>query len=279
MCLDMKVDLIIREYVLKNLLKILQTVLIGVLLFFAQGGTTAVHAGGATANFQNYLNTLSAVLSNKVSLTDIANSAASQNSAASTSSATNTYPNYVSPTQASCPSCYNTPEHTGEFFLPVNLSSLPENESLLPAAESYSVTVCLPYNNMTVPGCGEKDNVYEASEKLAVTILSKYSKANKGETRPFKVVMPSSMPPDQQSQALRQIEKEVINIIASGMIMVGDRGMLNAFDEEMKKATRDAENGVNWSKSIKEDRSTYSFHIGEALDKLNRIIISARQIQ
>jgi len=277
-----------RLHALKNLSGISQTVLIAALLFFVQGGVTAAYAeGGAPANFQNYINTINGLLSGKISLTDLSSQAASSTSSASsttfsltsslTTSSSTSSQNYTILPQTSCPSCYNASEHTAELLLPVSFSSLPEKESLLPAAESYSVIVCLSYNDTAAPDCREKSTPFQAGEKLASVIIKKY--AGSAAVRPFRVVMPSSMPSDRQIQVLRQIETGAIDIIESVMLKNSNKENRNMFAEEIRMARQEAESGANWSPGLKNDKSTYSFHIGKALVSVNKIIISSRQFK
>ncbi len=155
-----------------------------------------------------------------------------------------------------------------------NFNPLPEKESLLPSAEPYAVTVCLSYNDVSISGCADKKTPLEASEKLAAMILNKYLKG--GEIRPFKVVMPSSMPPDQQIQLLRQIETDAIAIIEAGILKEGNPQKQNIIIDDVKIARQEAQSGINWSHNLKDDKSTHDFHIGKAFSQLNKILISGR---
>lgn len=197
---------------------------------------------------------------------------------ASTSSTTtpqtSQYQKYTPASQTSFTS-YNTPEHTTELISPVYFNSLPENESLLPTAESYSVTVCLSCNGTAVPGCVDKKTPSQASEKLAEIILSKYIKGT--DVRPFRIVLPSSMPTDQQFQMLRQIETDAIAGIEVVLLKKGKQQNRNTFTESLRIARQEADSGINWSHSDKDNSSIHTFNIQKtAFKKLSNISISER---
>ena len=140
-------------------------------------------------------------------------------------------------------------------------------------AEPYVVTVCISYNDITATGCDDKKTPSQASEKLAAMILNKYLKGV--EVRPFRVVMPSSVPSDQQIQLLRQIETEAISIIEARMLKEGSQQKQNII-EDTKIARQKAQSGVNWSHNLKDDKSSHDFHTGKAFSQINNISISGR---
>jgi hypothetical protein len=164
---------------------------------------------------------------------------------------------------------YNTPEHTIELVNPVNFSPLSGDEPLLPMAETYAVTVCLSYNNMTVSDCADKITPSQASEKLAAMMLNKY--LNGVEVRPFRVVMPSVVPSDQQIQLLRQIETDAIAIMEAGMLKEGNQQKQNIIIASAKIARQEAQSGANWSHNLKNDRISHDFHIAKVFKQFSNI--------
>lgn len=171
---------------------------------------------------------------------------------------------------------FKTFEQSSEFRTP-NFNSLSGKELLLPTAEPYSVTVCLSYNDKTASGCVDIKSPSQASEKLASMILKKYLKDLKGgDIRPFRVVMPSSMSTDQQIQTLLQIETETIALIEGVFLKKGNQQNQNVFIEYLKIARQEADSGVNWSHSSKDDSSIHTFNIRKAFSQLNNISISGR---
>jgi len=169
---------------------------------------------------------------------------------------------------------YNTTEHINELVNPVNFNPLSGDEPLLPTAESYAVTVCLSYNNMELSDCADKITPLQASEKLAAMMLNKY--LNDAEIRPFRVVMPSSVPSDQQIQLLRQIETEAIAIMEARMLKEGNQQKQNIIIESAKIARHETESGANWSHILKNDRTIHNFHIAKAFQQFNNNILTAK---
>jgi hypothetical protein len=159
----------------------------------------------------------------------------------------------------------NPTELTKELIRPATFSPL-SDEPLLPNAETYIVTVCLS-------GCSDKVTTTEqASEKLAGILLNRYF--NGTESRPFRVVMPSSMPMDQQKQLLHQIEIQAIAIVES-RIFKADGTFIKEYD---KNAREEAERGVNWSHTSKDDKSSNDFYTKKAFNKLNNIAIQEKNL-
>lgn len=147
---------------------------------------------------------------------------------------------------------------------PVTFGSLPENEPLLPNAEHYIVTVCLSFNNIFASGCSDKATPAQASEKLAEILLNKYFKGN--ESRPFRIILPSIMP-DQQKQLLHQIEIQAMTLVET-RIFKSNGTFIKEYD---KVAREEAERGVNWSHTLKDDKSIHDFYTKKAFTKLNNI--------
>jgi hypothetical protein len=181
----------------------------------------------------------------------------------------------------------HTPKPTEELIRPVTFNPLSGDEPLLPQAEPYVVTICLSHNNMAVSGCIDKKTPSQASEKLAAMILNKYLKGV--EVRPFRIVMTSSVSSAQQIQLLCKIEKEAISILESKMLEdlrnskiflseteEGRQQKQNIIIEDSKRARQEAENGINWSQNLRDDRSIHDFHTGKVFSKLNNISISGR---
>jgi hypothetical protein len=163
-------------------------------------------------------------------------------------------------------------ELTKDLIRPATFSPLSEKEPLLPDAEPYIVTVCLPFNNMSVSWCPDKVTPEQASEKLAGILLSRYF--NGSEARPFRVVMPSTMPMDQQKQWLRQIEIQA-SAIAESRIFKADGTFIKEYD---KIAREEAERGVNWSHTSKDDKSIHDFYTKKVFTKLNNIAIQEKSL-
>jgi hypothetical protein len=157
-------------------------------------------------------------------------------------------------------------ELTKELIRPVTFSALPENEPLLPNAEQYIVTVCLS-------GCSDKVTTTEqASGKLAGILLNRYFYGS--EARPFRVVFTSITPMDQQKQLLYQIEIQAGSIVESRIFKTGGR-----FIKEYQKITREeAEIGVNWSHTSKDDKSVHDFYTKKAFNKFYNIAIQEKNL-
>jgi hypothetical protein len=251
------------------------------------GQTPPVYSGGTEGvlpdAFSDYLTTIFNVFFNNKALPDLPPSTP-QNTLTISNSIDQKY--YTPPTQGST-SFYNTPEHKTELFIPYRLSPLSKDEPLMPEARPYAVTICLSYNDSTAPGCSDKKTASQASEQLADVILNKYFKGN--DIRPFRVVMPQAVPSEEQIRLLRQIETDAISIIETGMMQdlkslkifsseteEGRSQKQNIIIEDVKTARQEAEKGVNWSHSTKEDRSVHTFHEGKAFVQLNQVLISGR---
>lgn len=206
-----------------------------------------------------------------VNTTTTTNSIPTTNS--NTSNLTNFTPSYQkfnSPSGQSPISSIDTHKLTKELtYQPVTFGSLPENEPLLPNAEHYIVTVCLSFNNMFASGCSDKATPAQASEKLAEILLNKYFKGN--ESRPFRIILPSMMP-DQQKQLLHQIEIQAMTLVETG-IFKSNGTFIKEYD---KVAREEAERGVNWSHTSKDDKSIHDFYTKKAFTKLNNIAIQEK---
>jgi len=252
---------------------IYQVILLVVCLILIQGVFLfEAHGQGAT-DFQNYLNTLIGVLSKNQPVPEIPSETPPNSLSTLITSISATQKNTAS-TQQSSFTPYNTPEHTSEILLPLYFNPLPENESLLPSAESYTITVCLPYNGLFPSGCAVKKTPSQASEILASSILNHYFKSTS--VRPFKISMPSSMPLDQQALNLRQIELMSISIIESAILKEGTQRNRNILQENMKIARQDAESGVNWSRHVNNDITTCNFHSGKTIKDILNFNVSER---
>jgi len=151
-----------------------------------------------------------------------------------------------------------------------NFNPLSEEEPLLPSAKSYKVTVCVSYNNIVPSGCRYKRTPSQASEILAAMILNKFFEGT--EVRPFRVILPSAVPLTEQTQLLRKIETEAIDIIKAKMLEdlkksktflseseKGRQQRLNIITQDEKRAIQEADSDANWSHNIQNDRSSHVF--------------------
>jgi len=257
-------------------LRTIMMVLLVPCFFFVQGGFSVVYSdgpGGTPPNFQNYINTLTGILKNP-SLAQDLNSPSSTSTPSGLTNSTSIYLNNTSANQTPV-SPYDTPEHTIELIVPMNFNSLTGNEPLLPMAESYTVTVCLSYNNIAVSDCRDKKTPLQASQMLAEMMLNKYLKGV--EIRPFRVVLPSAAPLTEQNQLLRKIEIEAVAIIEAKMLEdlkkskiflseseEGRQKRLNIIAQDAKRALQEADSGANWSENIKKDRTSHNFQTAKA---------------
>jgi len=254
----------------------LRTIMIVLLVpcfFFVQGVLSIVYSeggGGVPSNFQNYINTLTGILKNP----SLAQDLNSPSSTSTTSALTNSTSIYQNANQTPF-SSYDTPEHTIELIVPMNFNSLTGNESLLPMAESYTVTVCISYNNIAMSECHDVKTPLQASQMLAEMMLNKYLKGI--EIRPFRIVLPSAAPLTEQTQLLRKIETEAIAIIEAKMLEElkkskiflseseeGRQKRLNIITQDAKQALQEADSGANWSHNIKNDRTSHDFQSAKA---------------
>jgi hypothetical protein len=164
-----------------------------------------------------------------------------------------------------------------------NFNPLSEEEPLLPTAASYRVTVCVSYHDIVASSCRNKRTSSQASEILAAMILNKYLKGVN--VRPFRVVLPSAVPSFKQTLLLRKIEKEAIAIIEAGMMEdlkksktflseseEGRQERLNIVIGDAKLALQDADNGVNWSHKIIDDKTNHDFQSEKAFRQFNNNI-------
>ncbi|PKN38221.1 MAG: hypothetical protein CVU62_05015 [Deltaproteobacteria bacterium HGW-Deltaproteobacteria-2] len=187
---------------------------------------------------------------------------------------TSSYQKFNSPSGQSPISSIDTHKLTKELTqsVPVTFGSLPENEPLLPSPESYIVTVCLSFNNMPASGCSDKATSTQASEKLAEIILDKYFKGT--ESRPFRVVMSSTMTMAQQKELLHQIEIQAMTLVETG-IFKSNGTFIKEYD---KVAREEAERGVNWSHTSKDNKSIHDFYTKKAFTRLNNIAIQEKKL-
>ena len=167
---------------------------------------------------------------------------------------------------------YVPTELNKELIRSATFSPLSEKEPLLPDAEPYIVTVCLPFNNTSIPGCFDKVNSEQASEKLAGILLNRYF--NGTVSRPFRVIFPLVMPIKEQKNSLHQIEIQAIAIVES-LVFNAD----GAFIKEYNKIAREeAKIGVNWSHTLKDEKSINEFQTKKAFTKLNNIAIQEKNL-
>lgn len=163
-------------------------------------------------------------------------------------------------------------ELTKDLFRPATFSPLSEKEPLLPDAEPYIVTVCLSYNNASAPGCYNNVTSEQAGEKLAEILLNRYF--NGSEARPFRVVTPSTIPMDQQTRLLHEIELKAGSIVAPRILKAN-----GTFIKEYDKITREeAKTGVNWSHTSKDDKSIHDFYTKKVFTKLNKIALQEKSL-
>jgi hypothetical protein len=120
--------------------------------------------------------------------------------------------------------------------------------------------------------CADKASSTQASEKLAEIILGKYFKGT--ESRPFRVIMPSTMPMDQQKQFLHQIEIQAMTYVET-RIFKSNGIFIKEYD---KIAREEAISGVNWSHIAKDDKSIHDFHTKKAFTRLNNIAIQEKKL-
>jgi len=194
-------------------------------------------------------------------------SSGSSGSNATASSLASQSQKYNAVTGRSSLELFDTDEQmTKELIRPAVFRSLPESESLLPCAQAYSVTVCLSFNNPPVPVCSGMTTPEEAARKLADNLLDGHFK--KTDPRPFRVMMPAAMPMDQQKKLLYQIESRAISLIEAQAF--ADEAKLKAYDAT---ARQEAQTGVNWTQTRKEDLSVHRYHTKEGFIKLTDCVI------
>jgi hypothetical protein len=239
--------------------------------YLIQGGVGVGYAEGTSLNFGNLINLLPVELPPNVKIPDITPNSPG-NTPSSTLPDTSQYHNQYTPTQ-DLTNINTTYKSTDELLRPVLFSPLTEDEPLLPMAEHYVCKMCIKYNGITAVGCADNATPEQASEKLAAIILNKSLKGEK--TRPFKIVMPSSMPSDQQIQLLCKIETGAIGLIEAKLLKEG-RKEKPFITEEAEKARKDAESGIHWSHNWQDDKASHQFHAGKAFGQLNNTAISER---
>jgi hypothetical protein len=225
-------------------------------------------AEGVTIDFQNLLNLLSVELPPNTNIPSISPTSPESAGPAQLSAFDKNLRTNANPVNM-----LNIPEPTDELFRPLNFGPLIGDEPLLPEAEPYTVTVCLIYNEIPAAGCSETSTPEQAAEKLASFILNK--SLRDVIDRPFRIVMPSSMPSDQQIQLLCKIETEAIGLIEAKLSKEG-REQKPFITEEAEKARKDAESGIHWSHNWQEDKASHQFHAQKAFGQLNSTAISER---
>jgi hypothetical protein len=300
----------IQSHTIKNLSRILLSILLVAYFCLVQGGVVAVYSAGATINNGSSITVFS---HDGTQTTTPTPSSVGMQPATTVPSNSGTQSVYNGPltatTSTSTPSSISTPtsitslqqyttttttsttlkthDLTEKLLRPVYFNALSEEQPFFPQAEPYVVTVCLSYNDAIASGCLDKETPSQASEKLATMILNKYLKGI--EVRPFRIVMPSSVPSAQQIQLLRKIETEAIAIIEAKMLKdvknskmfltateEGRRQKQNDIIENAKIARQEVDRGINWSHGCKGDRASHDFHTGKSFRQLDSIAISER---
>jgi hypothetical protein len=308
--------LMIQSHTIKNLSRILLSILLVAYFCFVQGGVAVVYSAGATITYGSMTvfghpsdvgtQTTTSVPSGgmgNVPATPVSGSAGSSgtqsvyNGPLTATTSTSTPSSISTPTSITSLQQYTTTtttsttlkthDPTEKLLRPVYFNALSEEQPFFPQAEPYVVTVCLSYNDVTASGCLDKETPSQASEKLATMILNKYLKGI--EIRPFRIVMPSSVPSAQQIQLLRKIETEAIAITEAKMLKdvknskmfltateEGRRQKQNDIIENAKIARQEVDRGINWSHGCKGDRASHDFHTGKSFRQLDSIAISER---
>ena len=286
----------------------LKTALIVILaasLLLVQGGVVAVYSSGVSVSFSSTTigNTSNQAWGNPAPASTPGNtgtstttttpgtqniSSFSSTSSVTTSSSSNSSVSTSSQVQQQPSSTDNLFQileqtETSKLVRTPNFNPLSEEEPLLPSAKSYKVTVCVSYHDIVASSCRDKKTPSQASEILAAMILNKYLKGV--EVRPFRVILPSAMPSAKQTLLLRKIEKDAIAIIEAEMLEdlkqsktflseseEGRQERLNIVIEDAKMALQDANNGVNWSHNIINDRTCHVFQSAKAFKQFNNNI-------
>jgi hypothetical protein len=312
----------IQSHTIKNLSRILLSILLVAYFCFVQGGVMKAYSEGRTINFSNFsiggvqtytqewgnsgTQTPTSVPSGgmgNVPATPISGSIGSSGTKSVYNTPINATTSESTPSSISTPtfitslqqytttattsSILKTQDSTEKLLRPVYFNALSEEEPFFPQAEPYVITACISYNDVTASGCIDKETPSQASEKLATMILNKYLKGV--EVRPFRIVMPSSVPSAKQIQLLRKIETEAISIIEAKMLKdvknskmfltateEGRRQKQNDIIENAKIARQEVDRGINWSHSCKGDRASHDFHTGKSFRQLDSIAISER---
>lgn len=241
----------------------------------------AVYAEGVTIDFQSLINLLSVELPPNTAIPPIYPTSPESSGPALPSAFvdknSNTNPNPLN--------LLNLPEPTDELFRPQNFGPLIGDELLLPGAEYYTVTVCLIYNEVAASGCSETNTHEQAAEKLASFILNKSLRGVMD--RPFRMILPSSMPEENQVQMLREIETRAICIIESAILEELERlgkhlpgkkeegiRQKQTLTQKMNIARQSADNGTNWTHNRKKERSLHYFNVQKSYGQLNTILVS-----
>ena len=122
-------------------------------------------------------------------------------------------------------------------------------------------------------------------------ILNKYLKGT--EVRPFRVILPSAAPLTEQTQLLRKIETEAIDIIEAKILEdlkkskiflseseEGRQKRLNIITQDAKRAVQEADSGANWSHNVNNDRSSHVFQSAKTFKQLiNNISVAELKSQ
>jgi|GEM_PF-908886 len=284
-------------------------VLLAASLLLIQGGVVAVYSSGVTTFFSSttIVNTSNQTPGNQPPASTPGNTGTStttttpgtQNissfsattTSVTTSSSSNSSVSTSSQVQqqpSSTDNLFQTLEQTetSKLIRTPNFNPLSEEEPLLPTAASYKVTVCVSYHDIVASSCRNKRTSSQASEILAAMILNKYLKGV--EVRPFRVILPSAAPLTEQTQLLRKIEIEAIDIIKAEMLEdlkkskiflseseEGRQKMLNIITQDAKRAVQEADGGANGSHNINNDRSSHVFQSAKAFKQfINNIPVA-----
>ena len=290
-------------------LKTALIVILSVCLLLVQGEVVAVYSSGVSVFFnsvsisgsstsQTPVNQTSASIPGNTGTSTTTTTPGTQNisSFSATSSVTNSSSSNSSvSTSSQVQQQPNTTDNlfqileqteTSKLVRTPNFNPLSEEEPLLPKAASYKLTVCVSYNNIAASVCRDKKTPSQASEILAAMILNKYLKGT--EVRPFRVILPSAAPLTEQTQILRKIETEAIDIIEAKMLEElkkskiflsepeeGRQQRLNIITQDAKRALQEADSGANWSHNIQNDRSSHVFQSAKAFKQfINNISVA-----
>jgi hypothetical protein len=289
-------------------------VMLAACLLLVQGGVVAVYSSGVTTFFSSTtsVNTSNQTPGNQPSVSPPGSTgtstttmiAGSQNIGSFSATTTSITPSPSSNSSTSSPSqvqqqpnttdtLFQTLEQseTSKLIRTPNFNPLTDEEPLLPSAASYKVTVCVSYHDIVASGCRNKRTSSQASEILAAMIFNEYLKGT--EIRPFRVILPSAAPLTEQTQLLRKIETEAIDLIEAEILddlkkskiflsesEEGRQKMLNIITRDAKRALQEADSGANWSHNINNDRSSHVFQATKAFKQfINNISVAQMKSQ
>lgn len=133
----------------------------------------------------------------------------------------------------------NIPEPTDELFHSVLFNPLLEGEPILTFAEDFSMTFCISYKNVMAMNCSHENNFSDAVESLAENMINNFRTNVK---RPFKIILPATMPTSDQLHLLREIEKGALIIVNTklpsdllnqkGKLLEGSPGWIHIWSTE-----------------------------------------------